>query len=315
MTEIEQLLLDLLAIPSPTGQEADVANFVMSQLSEFKVEKQPITADRFNVVAIKGTPKQWLVAHLDTVPGNEPIKITEEAIFGRGACDNKQSVAGAILAGRELQNIGLLFTIGEEQDFCGAKRAQAAGIGGDLVIVQEPTQFKIVTGQRGVITCTIVATGRQQHSAQPSPDSATHKLIKILNELAKHDWPAYNVGTMKGGVAENVVAPSAEATLVIRSTTPQEHSAILENLEQVPAQVIIKNNYPPFDNQFGFPSNIGSGFAETAFFKNSLKFGAGNVAYAHSDREHISREELNKLPHALIELLHQATANTSPKNM
>ncbi len=307
MTEIEQLLLKLLSISSPTGEEKDVANFVISQLTGFKIEKQPVATDRFNIVATKGVPKRWIVAHLDTVPGTLPINITDEAIFGRGACDNKQSVAGAILAGRNLDNIGLLFTVGEEQDFCGAKQAQAAGIGGELVVVQEPTQFEVVTGQRGVITCTIHTTGTQQHSGQPNPDSATHKLITLLHEIAKKNWTAFNIGIISGGIAENIVADTAQATLVIRPTSTEEHTAVISTLNQLSSDVTFKNNYPPFNNtQLGFPTNIGKGFAETAFFVNSLKFGAGNIKFAHSNNEHISRAELNKLPDALQTLLNKA---------
>lgn len=305
MTPIEELLTKLLAIPSPTGQEKAVADFIIDRLAGFKIKKQFITPDRYNIIATKGSPRCWLLAHMDTVPGSIPVTMTEQDIYGRGACDNKQSVAGAIIASQQLTDIGLVFTVGEEQDFIGAKQAQTEIDHRHVVIVQEPTQFEVITGQWGVITCVITTTGTQQHSALPKTDSAIHKLVTILSDLQQKQWNRFNVGTINGGLAENIVAHAAQAYVVIRPETIQEYQAILETLKNIQAQVEIKNSYPPFDNKLGFPSKIGHGFAETAFFKNSLKFGAGNVAYAHSDHEHISRVELNQLPAALIKLVNQ----------
>jgi len=47
----------------------------------------------------------------------------------------------------------------------------------------------------------------------------------------------------------------------------------------------------------------GNGFAETAFFKNSIKFGAGDIKFAHTDNEHINRSDLQKLPDHLISII------------
>src|SRR3989344_1921476 len=113
MTKIEQLLIRLIRVPSPSGQEKNIGEFIIQQLKNFKIQKQTVAKNRFNIIAKKGISKKWLVAHMDTVPGNMPIKITKDHISGRGACDNKQSIAASILVGETLDNINLLFTVGE----------------------------------------------------------------------------------------------------------------------------------------------------------------------------------------------------------
>ena len=60
MTEIEKLLLDLVKIPSVSGQEKAVGEYIYQKLEKiggFKLEKQFIDKDRFNIIARKGKPK------------------------------------------------------------------------------------------------------------------------------------------------------------------------------------------------------------------------------------------------------------------
>lgn len=306
MTTIEKLLIKLIKIPSVSGNEERIGNFIISQLNGFLARKQFVSGKRFNVIARKGNSKKWLTAHIDTVVGNIPFKIDSRNIFGRGACDNKQSAAASIIVGNQLADINLLFTVGEETDFIGAKKAKQAKIIGkkDLAIVQEPTNFEIITGQRGVITLTVQTKGVAAHSSQDQRNSAIHKIISMLNDLEKEKWTAFNVGLISGGIAENIVSDRAEATIVVRPKDIAEYDRIRRFLKKINAEIIIKNDYKPVVNEsVPFPQKIGKGFSEMAFFPNSIKFGAGNIKFAHSDNEHISRKDLNILPSRLIKLI------------
>ena len=304
MTPSEILLEKLLHIPSPSGKEFDVAQFIVSQLDGLAVRLQEVDENRFNVIATKGTPRVWLVAHMDTVPGIVPVRMTETAIYGRGACDNKQSIAGAIVVARELEDIGLLFTVGEETDFAGAKKAEAEKvIGEEPVIIQEPTKFVVKTGYRGVMTCNIKVTGVAQHSALPNPNSAIMKLAHIMTDLETHNWTGFNAGLIHGGTAANVVPALAETTLCIRPDTKEEYDSIHAALAQLDASVVLLNDFPPNNHELGFPRNVTRGFSELAFFKNSIEFGAGDGSFSHTDDEHILRADVNRLPEELTALI------------
>lgn len=308
MTEIEKLLIELIKIPSVSGHEKELGDFIVSQLSgvgDLKIQKQNVGKGRFNLVIKKGNSKKWLVAHMDTVPGGGPCRVTKDKIFGRGACDNKQSIAASIILARQLSDINLLFTVGEEIDFSGAHKAVKTKICKDaeLVIVQEPTCFKIITGQCGVVSFSVESTGREQHSSLDNPNNAIHKLNEILAVLIKKNWTAFNIGIIEGGIAGNIVAGSARAVISVRPRDTKEQKRIISELKRLSAKVVINKNLPPFCGSLGYPERIAAHFSEMGFFKNSIQFGAGDIRNAHTQQEHILRKDLNILPKKLLEIL------------
>ena len=207
-------MLDLIRIDSVSGNETAVAKYIESNLGGFRVRRQYVSNERFNIVAQKGKSDVWMVGHMDTVPPFLPIKVTADKIFGRGAIDNKGNIAGAIVAARAMENINLLFTVGEEVDCVGAKKAKING----KAIILEPTMLKKRFSQCGAVSVKIIARGNQKHSSllMSNNESATHTLIKTLDILMKKNWFRFNIGTISGGVAENVVAGSAEAMICVR---------------------------------------------------------------------------------------------------
>ena len=91
---------------------------------------------------------------------------------------------------------------------------------------------------------------------------------------------------------------------MVRPNSIAEYKRIRRELRKLDAKVIIKNDFKPsINNATPFPLKIGKGFSEMAFFKNSIKFGAGNIKFAHSDNEQISRIDLNILPMRLVKLI------------
>lgn len=301
---MEKLLLNLLKIQSYSGNEEKIANFIISKLEGFKIKRQFVAKNRFNIIARKGKSKVWLVAHMDTVKSWVEPRIEGDKIFGRGAVDNKGNLATAIKVGKRLNDINLCFTVGEEQDCIGAKSARKI-IKNDLAIVMEPTNFEIYSSQRGMIDFEISTKGKQGHSAYAdSKDSALQKIIDILYSLKKENWTAFNIGRIEGGIASNIIAPSARATLSVRPETRKEYNTILEKIKKYK----ILNKIPPYANP-KIKGKVKKAFTEMAFFKNSLVFGAGNIGQAHSDHEFILKRDLNSAPEKVISLLKKFSKN------
>lgn len=308
MTEIETLLTELLKIPSVTGQEKNIADFILDKIKNLPHEIQNIEPNRFNIVVKKGSSKKWLVAHMDTVPGLFPIKIDEDFIYGRGACDNKQSVAAAIILAQKLENINVIFTVGEEVDFIGARHTQSLHTCADaeLVIVQEPTDFKIINGQCGVIAFSVQTQGREQHSSLPNPENAIVKMMNTLTYLQNQQWHGFNIGTIQGGTAENVVAGNSVARISVRPQNKSQFENILAELKQLEDIITINKQIEPYTGKNNGSLNIASHFSEMAFFPNSIQFGAGHISIAHTSDERISRTDLNMLVDKLTQVLETA---------
>jgi len=100
----------------------------------------------------------------------------------------------------------------------------------EYMINGEPTDNDLAIGSKGSFRMKIKTTGKAAHSAYPEQgDSAIEKLLDILEDVRHTKFPnddffgetTVNIGVIEGGVALNVIAPTAEASLLIRLTTPR----------------------------------------------------------------------------------------------
>ncbi|HZC28393.1 MAG TPA: M20/M25/M40 family metallo-hydrolase, partial [Gaiellaceae bacterium] len=145
MPEVLDLFTELAALPSPPGQERQVADIVIRYLRELglAVEEddagQAVGSTIGNVYARvgrhgdgAGTPL-FLCAHLDTVPPTAPIEpVVDDGVVRNAAgtilgADNKSAVAAMLVATRHVltenrphAGIELLFTPKEEVGLLGA---------------------------------------------------------------------------------------------------------------------------------------------------------------------------------------------------
>jgi len=229
---------------SITGNEHNVAKYLISCLKDknFTVEVQAVDpyqgskTPRENIYAYIGKQRKTKVlvsSHIDTVPPFWPYERRGDEIWGRGSVDAKGSVATQITAVEELLaagkldhgDVSLLFVVGEEDGGDGMKRANDLGLAWDTVIFGEPTELKLASGHKGVMSLNIVAKGKAGHSGYPElGKSANAMLIPALNLLLNAELPysekygntTLNIGRMEGGVAGNVIAEDASAKITIR---------------------------------------------------------------------------------------------------
>jgi len=231
-----ELTRALVDVESITENEEAVGNVLFAQLSELAsrhgghVERMPVEAHRFNVLAWFGEPIVTLSTHMDTVPPFYPSREDDEHIWGRGACDTKGIIASMIFAVRELleagqRNMALLFVVGEERNSAGALTAAKQPRGSKFLINGEPTENKLALGSKGGLRLEFVARGRMAHSAYPElGESAIEKLLDALEIVRRLSLPVdkilgpstLNIGTIVGGRAPNVIPDHAQAELFVR---------------------------------------------------------------------------------------------------
>ena len=133
-------------------------------------------------------------------------------------------------------SVALLFVVGEETTHDGARAANqwaAANLRSRprALINGEPTESTLALGTKGAMRVVVRTTGRAAHSAYPElGDSAISRLVALLAELDRLPLPTdpvlgattVNIGAISGGVADNVIAPAAEARLMARLVTPAD---------------------------------------------------------------------------------------------
>ena len=95
-----EFLLRTLQLYTPSRSEASLASMLKEAcVNELGFEQAHIDSAG-NLIAIKGTgdPKIMLCGHMDTVPGEIPVKIEDGYIYGRGASDAKAALIAMLLA-------------------------------------------------------------------------------------------------------------------------------------------------------------------------------------------------------------------------
>jgi len=319
VVDIVALTRALVDIDSTTGQEADAGRRLAAYLQQcrFSVTCQPVDGSRFNVIATPveaagHPPLVVLSTHFDCVPPFFPSRVEGDRLFGRGACDAKGILAAQVAAADRLRRggearVGLLFLVGEERGSDGARVANEAAAGSRFLINGEPTDNRLGLATRGILRVKLRAGGRAAHSSFPElGESAIDKLIDALVELRAIDLPGddvlgrthYTVGLIAGGVAPNVVPPSAEAEIMFR--TVGEAHAVRQALARLEARVAIDHvlEVPPVKLKTvpGYAASVFPFTTDIPFlgrWGEPLLFGPGSIHAAHTADEHVSIAELH----------------------
>jgi acetylornithine deacetylase len=313
VVDLVALTRALIDIDSTTGREADAGRWLASYLRGigFDVAEQPVDDGRFNVMAVPPNAQVVLSTHFDCVPPFFPSRLDGGRIVGRGACDAKGILAAQVAAADRLRRsgetrVGLLFVVGEERGSDGARTANLASYGSRFLIDGEPTDNRLALATRGALRLRLVASGRAAHSSYPElGESAIDKLVDALVDLRRISLPSdpdlgrthYTIGLIAGGVAPNVVSPSAEAEVMFRTVSdaravrevlaPLESRVRIEHILEVPPVRMIA--VPGFDSAV-FPYTTDIPFLGA--WGRPLLYGPGSIHAAHTAEEFVEIKEL-----------------------
>jgi acetylornithine deacetylase len=303
----------LVDIDSTTGLETEAGQWLGKYLRElgFSVVEQRIDATRFNIIASAGEPVVVFSTHFDCVPPFFPSRLDGGRIHGRGSCDAKGILAAQVAAADRLRRlgesrVGLLFVVGEERGSDGARAANAEARGSRFLVDGEPTDSYLGLGTRGMLRVKLCASGRAAHSSFPQlGESAIDKLVDALLELRSIELPSdealgrthYTIGLIAGGIAPNVVSPSAEAEVMFRTVgDARDVSRALKRLER---RVAVEHvlDVPPVRLMTvpGFETAVFPYTTDIPFLNRwgePLLFGPGSIHTAHTADEFVEVSEL-----------------------
>jgi acetylornithine deacetylase/succinyl-diaminopimelate desuccinylase family protein len=245
--ELVDLTRRLIAIPSVSGHEKDIGEFLRLTMENMKLEVQvqKVRENRPNVIGrLRGkTGKTGLLlnAHNDTIPVSnmrvDPFGgvVEKGRIYGRGAIDDKGPLAAMIMAAAlikrsdiELDKDLVVTAVCGEEAFrnriggIGTRYLVEKGISSDAAIVGETTNFGIGIAHIGLMFINFISEGKGIHSINRDQGvNAILNMVKFIDSLQdlqsrlekKSHWllgrpPVMNIGIIQGGILHNWVPES-----------------------------------------------------------------------------------------------------------
>ncbi|MBI5509894.1 MAG: succinyl-diaminopimelate desuccinylase [Deltaproteobacteria bacterium] len=252
-----RILLELLKIPSVTGNEAQIAD----SFERWALSRVPrLELQRFGNNLVLGDltdarPCVALVGHLDTVPPHpsDPAPHREgDRVLGRGATDMKSgiSVARLLFESLPLDRLpyALLFVLYDREEGPFAESGlkilleEVKALSAiDLAVILEPTDNVIEVGCLGSLHAKVVVRGKAAHSARPwQGASAIDKALPLLTRVAARAPVPVNVGGLtfkesmcftlaSAGQARNVVPDRFELNLNYRFAPADDPEVACKN--------------------------------------------------------------------------------------
>ena len=315
-----RLTAELCATYTPAGREAAALPLLESELRRLgaKVSAFPLGEGRANLLATWGEPRVLYSGHLDVVPPDLPVRLTERGVEGRGSCDAKGQIA-AQLAAIELlldaghRDVAWLGVAGEESDSVGAAACTALSPSFSAcraIIVGEPTACTLATGQKGFVRARLTCKGKTAHGG--TPELGENALLALMDWIAAiraaegtsdpHlGGETWNLGLLSGGRAANVVPDLAEAEVSLRTVPGGKLRAALEAARSAKGSVdiLVDDSWDYFDTPPGFaaaPVPFGSdlpAMRAIAPKAAAVLAGPGRGSLAHTGIEELSRDELS----------------------
>ena len=182
------LLKNLVSIASHSGEEKTASLYLVDQFKSLGFDRF-YTDSVNNAVGIRGADSAEktivLLGHIDTVPGDIPVRIDDGRLFGRGSVDAKGPLATFTLAASQVElpdNIRLVVAGAVEEESATSKGARqiAQDFQADYCVIGEPSGSNGITlGYKGRILIDYTVELGMSHSAGPEPNAP---------ELATEFW-------------------------------------------------------------------------------------------------------------------------------
>jgi tripeptide aminopeptidase len=253
------LFCSLVAIPSPSGRERAVGNYIQQLLAErdipsgFDGTGHLNDSDAGNLVArVKGNLPYTIlfVAHMDTVEtGERPIspRIVDNVVKSDGTtilgADNKGAVAALISALFEIQkleshpSVVAVFTTREESGKMGSSVLDLPdAIDFSFNIDGDGSTGAFVYQTLGEIPFTLRIVGRAAHAAS-EPEKGINALTAAAEIIASlpigksESGIVVNVGKIQGGIGNNVVPEVITMSGQVHAFTQEEIDETYKNIE------------------------------------------------------------------------------------
>ncbi len=238
--EVTDLLESLLQIPSPSGEEANAVAFLVQRMSILGFECEVDAVG--NAVGRIGNhgPRLALVGHIDTVPGEVPVRIEAGNLYGRGSVDAKGCLAAFIGAavrahrsGRLAAQVEIVACVEEEVPSSKGAHYRAKQAAPDALIIGEPSGAHAVTvGYKGFLRARLHWRENAAHSAGQASGAAAAACRQFVHlEERARTW---------GGARERLYD-----LLLVHLAEVQSHTNGMESRSELDLRLRLPEDLPP----------------------------------------------------------------------
>ncbi len=339
--------VEVTELPSPDGEKTNLC---------VRVGPEPDPAERPGLV-LSG---HMDVVPADDVEHweSDPFRLADrgERLVARGACDMKGFLALAANLAAEVEPdrlrapLVLLLTYDEEVGCLGAAELvrswRGAGDGGPALpraaVIGEPTELRVVRHHKGHLQLRLAYSGVSAHSAYPhlgesAVEAAGEGIVALAGlrreleaervESSEHfpDAPfsTLNVGTVRGGVAINVVPDGCELRVGVRLLPGMDPDAVARRIRAAVGEapeLEVGALAPPLSAPEGAPvfrelldlteqaEPAAVSYATDAGWLAELGldcavFGPGSIEVAHKPNESVPKADLARAREVLTSLI------------
>jgi [amino group carrier protein]-lysine/ornithine hydrolase len=174
------LLRGLVEIPSTSRREGEAVEWLVARMSERGFRASVDDAGNAVGEIGAGPTHVVLLGHIDTVPGEIPVRIEGDELIGRGAVDAKGPLAAFVAAATTVAEgvrVTVVGAVEEESPTSAGARHRATLPAPDWCVVGEPSGWDAVTvAYKGRLVLRIALTRAARHGAAPGPTVAEEGL-------------------------------------------------------------------------------------------------------------------------------------------
>ena len=251
---LRQLFLELVAFNSPPGEEGAVGEYCESTLRSagFATSRDAIG----NLLATRGLDRPgrsiFLSGHMDTVAPTAGLEVREESGVYRTngqtilGADDKCAVAAILEAALQIEErslphgpLRIVLSVKEEVGLLGAKQMDLTPLRGSLGFVFDaagPTG-SIITAAPYHDIFEVAFKGKAAHAGF-TPEHGVSAIVAASRAIASmqlgriDEETTANIGTIRGGTANNVVAEETHVRAEARSRNEEKLAAQVRHMRE-----------------------------------------------------------------------------------
>ncbi len=253
-TEQVRLLHRMVSLYSPSGREEDIGSLLVGEMRNLGLRSWIDEVGNAIGEYGSGEPSFLLCGHMDTVPGELPLRLEGNRLYGRGAVDAKPALAAMICASDALIRqgfLGRLLIVGavdEERQGRGVRNLLRKQLKVDYAVFGEPSGVENITiAYKGSLHIKVSVRTKTGHSATSwIYKNAIEEAFALWRQFQGIHFPEenqesrfYTVTTtlteISGGGSSSTVPPLCELHVDFRLPpsvpTRRLHKEILKTVE------------------------------------------------------------------------------------